>query len=960
MVFTSKWLRGFVGARKWLGRYDITHLMVLVATIVVTWVGLLAHMQHEYDQDEAEAWRASANIVRGLDENLARTIGGIDQTLLFLRELHRRDPAALDLTGWAQDPYWTAGPVIQISVNDRTGQLKASNLTMPDTPVNVSNRAHFTVQRDATDDRLYISVPVLGRVSGRWTVNLTRRLQAADGSFDGIVKASMDIGYLDQVYSAMQIKHGMMLLVGTDGMVRQRAPSNPTAIGREATGSERNLLSGHRAGTFRAADPVDGVERMVSYKMVGNLPLVIAIGLDVDAVFADWTISRRNHLLVALFLSAMAILAFQSLQRQRERRHASQAALGVTLANMSQGILMVDAAGRIGVVNDRAIALVGLPPGMFHAGSRFRDLLQWQLDQGEFGPPDQVDPAFIAFVQLGGLATEYGVYERTRANGVVLEVRTALLPDGGAVRTFTDLSHRKHTELELAAARDSAEADGRARAEFLAVMSHEIRTPMNGIIGVSSLLLEMEMGPSERRYVQIIMDSGQHLLQLINDILDFSRLDAGRLDLEDAEFDLPAMLRATLDMLASDAQRKGLGLSLDIAADVPQFAIGDAHRLRQILLNLLGNGLKFTSAGRVTLTVRRVGHGPGSLRLSFAISDTGIGIPTDEISKLFTEFTQVDSSITRRFGGSGLGLAISRRLVERMGGVIWVDSTLGSGSVFQFEITFKQPQEHISASIAPSPAGIEAASPAALHILLADDNDTNRLVTTKLLERRGHVVVAVANGREAVDRARTIAFNLVLMDMMMPEMDGLAATRAIRQLGEPFGTVPIIGLTASVTAADEAACREAGMVEFAPKPINASQLAALVIKVARAPFNASHATDEADFNPVALARLDPPTAHAKARAFIAACRRDGNSLQDLADSQQMAQLSQLALQISINASELGLPQLALSTNWLAATAEAGAPVGSRLADTVTDLKAASAAVERWLSTTASIPSNHAT
>ncbi len=930
MVATPNWLRLLVRTRRWFRRLDLGQVAIVAGLLALLWAALLLNMQREYQRIDAAAWRESGNLARALDESLTRTFAGTDQTLLFLRELYRRDPRNFDLTGWAKDPYWTNGPVIQLAVNGPDGLVIASNLGMPATKVDISDRPHFTMQRDATQDRLFIGVPVLGRVSGRWTVNVTRRLITVDGKFDGIVMASIDVSYFDQLYAGMQIDHGMVMLLGTDGIIRARAPTLPGVVGRQAIGSEHLMLSGQKIGTYHEVDPIDGIERLVTYCRVGDLPLVVAVGQDADRVFAEWAVSRRNHGLAGLFISVLAILVALLLQRQRERRMASQTALAATLQNISQGILMVGAGGRIAVVNSRAIELLGLPDGLVHEGTPFRDLVEWQLGQNEFGPPDAVDPEFLRTVRSGDITSAFNNYERARADGRTLEIRTEILADGGAVRTYTDVTHRKRTEQALAAARDAAEAAGRARSEFLAVMSHEIRTPMNGIIGVSSLLLEMEMGPTERRYVQIIMDSGQHLLQLINDILDFSRLDAGRLDLEEAEFDLPVMLRSTIEMMAQEARAKGLELALEIAADLPQIAVGDAHRLRQVLLNLLGNAVKFTSVGRVALIARRVADGQDNVRLGFAVSDTGIGIPSDVIGKLFTEFTQVDSSITRRFGGSGLGLAISRRLVERMGGTIWVDSTLDHGSVFQFEVTLKQPAVKSHPIATPSAVVAELGDGPSLQILLAEDNDTNRLVTTRMLEGRGHVVTAASNGREAAERAGVAAFDLIVMDLMMPDMDGLAATRAIRALPPPFGTVPIIGLSASVTAEDEAACRAAGMDEFAAKPISAAQLAGLVARLGRRRNDAAMPGSDG----AGLATAE----------FISLANRNRHALQDLADSRQMEKLAELATQIASSATAHGLSQLALSATWLAATAEAGAPIGARLADTIACLPTGTASL----------------
>ncbi len=350
---------------------------------------------------------------------------------------------------------------------------------------------------------------------------------------------------------------------------------------------------------------------------------------------------------------------------------------------MSQGIIMVDRDRRIAVINRRVGELLGLPPDLIHADTTFDAILQWQVENGEFAAQYDVSIAMDSLLERGGLDASVPMYERTRPDGSVLEVRTSLLANGGAVRTYTDVTERKRIVRDLAAARDVAEAAGRARSEFLAVMSHEIRTPLNGIIGATGLLMDGELDTEEAHFVEIIRHSGEHLLQLINNILDFSRLDASCIELEAVAFDLRTTIESAVDMVATAARAKGIGLDVTISDGVPRCVIGDPGRLRQVLLNLLGNGVKFTERGGVHLVASRAASEAGTVRLAVSVSDTGIGIPDEALPRLFHEFSQVDGSISRRFGGSGLGLAISRRLVERMGGSMTVESVPSEGSTVQ-------------------------------------------------------------------------------------------------------------------------------------------------------------------------------------------------------------------------------------------------------------------------------------
>jgi signal transduction histidine kinase/DNA-binding response OmpR family regulator len=539
-------------------------------------------------------------------------------------------------------------------------------------------------------------------------------------------------------------------------------------------------------------------------------------------VFALYRLHRLQYIIGGIALSVLVVAVGMLMASHRRRLARYQGALTVTLENMRQGIIMVDRDQHVAVINRRVGELLGLPAALLHEGMDFGTIVRWQVEHGEFAPDLPTGVEIDAVHDRYGLGNKVSVYERVRPNGTVLEVRTALLPNGGAVRTYTDITERKHNEHDLAAARDAAEAAGQARAQFLTVMSHEIRTPLNGIIGAAALLLDRRLDPEDQHYVEIIRHSGDHLLQLVNDILDFSRLDASCMELEEVEFDLRATFTGSVEMCATSAQAKGLALTLRVAEDVPARAIGDPGRLRQVLLNLVGNAVKFTEQGSIDMAVSCAACETDVVRIEVAVRDTGIGIPAEALPRLFHEFSQVDGSISRRFGGSGLGLVISRRLVERMGGLLSVESTPGQGSTFHFGVALR-----------PAPilfveeqAVWRTRQPARrLHILLVEDNATNRLIASRMLERMGHRVDAVADGSEAVETVQTMPYDLVLMDVMMPEMDGLTATRLIRDLPGHTSRTPIVGLTANAERSREAACREAGMDGFVSKPVTAERLA---------------------------------------------------------------------------------------------------------------------------------------
>jgi signal transduction histidine kinase/CheY-like chemotaxis protein len=388
---------------------------------------------------------------------------------------------------------------------------------------------------------------------------------------------------------------------------------------------------------------------------------------------------------------------------------------------------------------------------------------------------------------------------------------------------------------DLAIALAKAEAATRAKSNFLAVMSHEIRTPLNGILGTADILRQSALGHDEQGYVQLIRRSGDLLLTVLNDVLDFSKIEAGHLEFDPRVVDLREELAGVVEIHRAAAEQRGISVHLEIDASVPSALICDPDRVGQIIGNLMSNAVKFTHAGTVRLQVSAVPVG-SRVRLDWVVQDSGIGIPADAVAGLFRPFSQADSSTTRKYGGTGLGLAICDRLVRALGGSITVESRVGEGTTFRLHMLV----ERADSGAALTLERLERTEPPlrSLHVLLAEDNPINQTIGQRLLSHLGCTSVVAVDGADAIRLVQTAAFDVILMDVQMPNIDGMTATKTIRQLTLDVQP-PIVGVTANAYASDREACMEAGMTYFLPKPLRLEALKELLSEIAQSSGPAS-------------------------------------------------------------------------------------------------------------------------
>jgi signal transduction histidine kinase/ActR/RegA family two-component response regulator len=629
---------------------------------------------------------------------------------------------------------------------------------------------------------------------------------------------------------SVQIPGLVVTLERDDGQLLASVPASAGQLGeRIALPLPARALDG---APLHAAGRLDGSPSIMSVRPLLYRSLRISAGIPLETALADWRQDRNvvlgvTAVFIAMILAAGAATHWQIGRLARARLEIARAKdnMDRALASMADGFLLCDADERVVAWNARYLEMFPWLHSVIGVGVHFGVLVEAGANAIVTDP---VGREAWRETRWANHRSGRGTFELELQDGSVIHVIERRTPDGGMVSVMRDITL---AERELTRAKAAAEASNRAKSHFLAAMSHEIRTPLNGVLGMNSLLLKTDLSEEQRSYARTIRSSGKALLALINDILDLSRVEAERLELVIADFDPRRLVEDVAASIAPRAYDKGLAFDVRFQRDLPPALLGDEGRLRQVLFNLIGNAVKFTEGGSVNVEVDSRPLEGEQVELVVSVRDTGIGIAADALPSLFERFKQADSGIARRYGGSGLGLAISRGLVDLMHGSIDVDTEVGRGSTFRVTLSLRRGHSLKLAGADTTFDGAADMYAGGLNVLVAEDNEVNQHVVRAMLANMGHSCEIACDGLEVVAMVTMRHFDLILMDIQMPNLDGLAATRRIRAMDTSVAHIPIVALTANAMVEDREAYIEAGMNDHVSKPVEMKDLARAIARV---------------------------------------------------------------------------------------------------------------------------------